>query len=381
MNPPSRDPLSPIPAIPAGVTDGQSLYDHIKNDPEQTYNWILALHSRNVQADERLVEIANENAGLQHTHSENEEAQKRIIDLTNEIAGLRHTVDLLQNGKQRPRLEVKEFNGDKPLYQGFRTMLTIKLKEESHLFPLERDAISYLVSKLSGNALNQLFPYVKDGDYKLETVQQCIDVLDQAYLDPERRLRASHEIQTIKQRNRPFADFMVDFRRLQIDVDFNESALKSLLYQAISDELRQALVHQTFSDDLPFADYVSALSSIDHKLRAAAALSRPFRFSGFSDNQRSSSRPFVPSSSRPFVPSAGDPMDLSSTQTPAAPTSARPVTRGPLSLEERTHRMANNLCLYCGKGGHIARECPSRRTRDNTMQLHATSTQEVEGKE
>ena len=270
-------------------------------------------------------------------------------------------------------------------------MLTIKLKEESHLFPLERDAISYLVSKLSGNALNQLFPYVKDGDYKLETVQQCIDVLDQAYLDPERRLRASHEIQTIKQRNRPFADFMVDFRRLQIDVDFNEPALKSLLYQAISDELRQALVHQTFSDDLPFADYVSALSSIDHKLRAAAALSRPFRFSGFSENQRNyanTSRPFVPSSSRPFVPSssrpsAGDPMDLSSTQAPphASAIPARPVTRGPLSLEERNHRLANNLCLYCGKGGHIARECPSRRTRDNTMQLHATSTQEVEGKE
>ena len=365
MNPLPREPLPPTPAIPAGVTDGQTLYDHIKNDPGQTYNWILALHSRNVQADELLVEITNENDGLRHEHSQNEQAQKRIVDLTNEIAGLRHTVDFLQNGKQRPRLEVEKFNGDKSLYQGFRTMLTIKLKEESHLFPLERDAISYLVSKLSGNALNQLFPYVKDGDYKLETVQQCIDVLDQAYLDPERRLRASHEIQTIKQRNRPFADFMVDFRRLQIDVDFNEPALKSLLYQAISDELRQALVHQTFSDDLPFADYVSALSSIDHKLRAAAALSRPFRFSGFSDNQRTPSRP-----------SAGDPMDLSSTQTPPA----RPVTRGPLFPEERAHRMANNLCLYCGKGGHVARECPSRRTRD-TIQLHATSMHGEEGKE
>ena len=83
MNPLPREPLPPTPAIPAGVTDGQTLYDHIKNDPGQTYNWILALHSRNVQADELLVEITNENDGLRHEHSQNKQAQKQIVDLTN----------------------------------------------------------------------------------------------------------------------------------------------------------------------------------------------------------------------------------------------------------------------------------------------------------
>ena len=37
------------------------------------------------------------------------------------------------------------------------------------------------------------------------------------------------------------------------------------------------------------------------------------------------------------------------------------ATRGPLSLKDRDHRMRNNLCLYCGKPGHKARECKAKQ--------------------
>jgi hypothetical protein len=38
--------------------------------------------------------------------------------------------------------------------------------------------------------------------------------------------------------------------------------------------------------------------------------------------------------------------------------SSRPETpRGKLTKEERNHRFSNKLCLYCGKPGHILREC------------------------
>src|SRR5579863_5051832 len=39
------------------------------------------------------------------------------------------------------------------------------------------------------------------------------------------------------------------------------------------------------------------------------------------------------------------------------PTKTSNKKRGPLSQEERKRRMDNNLCLYCGKEGHVAKNC------------------------
>jgi len=48
---------------------------------------------------------------------------------------------------------------------------------------------------------------------------------------------------------------------------------------------------------------------------------------------------------------------------------------GKLTPQERQHHMANNLCLYCGKTGHIATKCPISRcpyTDSSVRQLGTT---------
>ena len=47
--------------------------------------------------------------------------------------------------------------------------------------------------------------------------------------------------------------------------------------------------------------------------------------------------------------------------------------QGKLSNKDRKYRLANNLCLYCGKEGHRARECTISKGRKLSFlkKLHA----------
>jgi hypothetical protein len=48
--------------------------------------------------------------------------------------------------------------------------------------------------------------------------------------------------------------------------------------------------------------------------------------------------------------------------------------RGPLSAEERAHRLANRLCIVCGGEGHFKVNCPVSKAKQ-------ASGPETQGKE
>jgi len=54
---------------------------------------------------------------------------------------------------------------------------------------------------------------------------------------------------------------------------------------------------------------------------------------------------------------------------------ATAIPRGPLSAEERQRRRDNNLCLYCGNGGHLAQNCPNAPPARSIPRGDSTSVQ------
>ena len=73
------------------------------------------------------------------------------------------------------------------------------------------------------------------------------------------------------------------------------------------------------------------------------------------DNHQSSTSNSHPSSSTPAVSSTSNvvPMEVDATH----------VARGKLTQQERDHRFKNNLCLYCGKSGHLVDMCFARKRK------------------
>ena len=49
---------------------------------------------------------------------------------------------------------------------------------------------------------------------------------------------------------------------------------------------------------------------------------------------------------------------------------------GKLTQQERQRRMDNKLCLFCGKGGHVAHDCRKTMSSASKAKARATKTDE-----
>lgn len=338
-------------SLSTNISNVEDLIARVSENPQGVLDWIGTLLNRDVQITEANKTLHTENAEL---HQSLEELQ---------ILLRYHSTSHPYLGGRRQKFTVPDFSGDRKKYEIFRTQLLVKFNGERDAFTREEDKITYLITVLKDDAFNHIFPFVKNGEYKVSKVEDLLKILDQVYLDPERKSTASRELQTLRQRQRPFAEFIADFRRLQAEVDFNDEALHSLLYQGISDELRAAMIHQDVPKDLE--SFVTKLGQVDNKIRAHAAMSRPFSafrtlYSGtprpnFGSANTNGPNPVSTATASPAPAPAGDAMDLSASR-----------RRGPLTPEERAHRLSLGLCLYCGKPGHIALQCPTRKALDST---------------
>lgn len=350
---------------------------------EAVYAWIDGVYTRSKliyiqegQVEHLAVKLVQKQKEADDLY---QQLQDTIADLDKHriIHGFLQQNNLLRgNASKHDKIEVPKFDGAIDKYPQFKTQLLLKLQNDPRYEEDAAHAVSFIASRLDGKAFHQLHPYVKDGNVKLKSYQEVMRILDSAYLDTERKAKAQIEMNNLRQANRPFAEFVADFRRLQAELDYNESALIDRLKTSISSELRNALVFVDAPNNLEAL--IQKLSGMDQKLRTNSMIDKQQGRSPFgAPPRRLGSFPATPSTptlfpstlATPASPFAigGDPMDLSATR-----------RRGPLTPAERAQRMASGACLYCGELGHLAKDCPKRPsahpTRLNQLAIKAAST-------
>jgi hypothetical protein len=290
-----------------------------------------------------------------------------------------------QHSQQRPAGITKSerlpdpavFDGTPDKLEGFLLELRGKMSMNADRFPLPQDKLWYAVTRVSGKAKDQVLPYCVGSSVNLTNLAAFEELMQNAFGDPDRRGTAQTTIQHLRQRNQDFSVYLAEFNRHIGYTQWNDEAKKSALLAGISDELRQHLI-TVDTTELDTNGLIRTLQNIDNRHRAAQLASRantrprvttpqPRAFttnttpvtpqlprawgSAFGTHSSASPSPFstaqqVTTTTAVAPAAGGDPMDLSV---------ARP--RGPLSLTEKTYRMQNNLCLYCGGEGHKAMAC------------------------
>ena len=376
---------------PTPVSNADELLKAVQQRPQEWLEFLQRISNFSTNAQEMIVSLEQE---LAVTKSSLDEANVTIADaqanmatgqlVLNELRSNLATVSAQSNKSQRSTKHPDPplYGGDKSELRGWMTQLRIKLNINSDHYPTEQSKLAYALGRLKEKALEQLQPYLKEnGTIDLADMGTFYNKLQLAFGDPDRKATAQRELRQLKQKDREFYLYLSDYQRLVPDTGYDDEAKRSILLDGLSDELKSALI----TVDLPASldDTINVLQKIDNRFRSVqASLRKPFAYG----TTRSSSAPSIPTpkvssgtstpgtstpAPRPTPPSSSEPdvMDLS--------TSRR---RGPITPAERSRRMNEGLCMYCGGSGHFANSCPASKgkSRIKTYELSSVASEEEE---
>ena len=147
-----------------------------------------------------------------------------------------------------------------------------KLAAQPHRYSDNQACLRYAVNLLSGATLCLIRGYVSEntGRIRLETLKALLDLLHQAFDDPDRTRTANHEIQKLKEKSSTFATDFAEFGRIMGDLNWNEEAQREQLYEGLSDEIKDALVTSRPRSDSR-GHLIQICRELDNRIRVRAA--------------------------------------------------------------------------------------------------------------
>jgi hypothetical protein len=162
------------------------------------------------------------------------------------------------------------FTGEKDKLDFFLAQLKLKLLVNRDRYPNEPDRVAYTISRLGGNALKQVTPFISAGNLEslesLATLGTVIEILQRAYGIVDRHAEAIRKLRNLKQRNREFVVYYSEFERYMADYEYNDQEKVDYLLEGLSDELLSALKNQP-TVPCDYQELVALLARIDASYR------------------------------------------------------------------------------------------------------------------
>lgn len=325
---------APPQAPPLQINSAEELLAAANNDPARILQ-ILRDQQEVIHANEHEIATAKER-----------QAALEAAQRPNGVAFVQPNYDDSRK-KSAKAPDPDKYDGERENLRAFVFDLKYKLRNNSDWYANEQEMVAYSVGRLEKVARKRILPLVESPNSpQITTMPMFYEALETTCGDPDRKATAQRYIQTLKQANRPFIQYLADFEANVYDTGFDEDNQRFYLKEGLSSELRQLLI-PTQAHTLSFAELKKLCQRMDNEQRQF----KPFvpKARTTPGTTTTATTPFVPA--RPSAPAqltvnkstndSGTAMDLSIINQAARP-------RGPITPEVRQYRMDNKLCLYTG---------------------------------
>jgi hypothetical protein len=271
--------------------------------------------------------------------------------------------------RPRPSLpDPDKFDGKNlALYPQFESMLKAKLEIDCRTIGGENEQVWYAFGRLSGEAAGRIHPWMVHAQRTSTlAIDGFLKQIRLAFSDPRASQKALEQINRTKQGLRPFNDFLNEFNRLILEAEgwsWDDKMKKAYLRAAISYKLKDRTIGM--NEESSYEEYCSQLRMISDQL---ADLKNGSNHRSPWGKARSPSPPKGPNP---------DAMDWEPSTAVAATRTKRKEPRW-APPEEINRRYEENLCLRCGKEGHIVRHCKTVLKAMTMKEVNAASVSKKE---
>jgi hypothetical protein len=239
----------------------------------------------------------------------------------------------------------EKFDGRITKYRDFLASVRNYFVLQGNQYSSDEIKVRFIGTLLTGDPLTWFRGLVESDSPSLYDLETFLQDFQDNYDDPYARHHAQAAIRRLRQGKGSVVSYASKFRRLASDTGFNDEAKIEIFKNGLIDEVKDVLAG--ILDEPPgFEQFINFCIKIDHRLYARRVEKK--KPSG-SDLKPSASKKEQQSSAH-ADPSA---MDVDAVQASAGKSKK-------LSQEERTRRLKENLCLYCGEPDHRLASCPKK---------------------
>jgi len=183
--------------------------------------------------------------------------------------------------------------------------------------------------------------------------------------DSDKARTSTNKLRRLQQGTRSAIVYASEFRQLACDVNWGKATSIDQFRCGLRDDVQDLLL--TFADPSSFSETITQAIRWDNHLFKRRQ-EKKVTSNAQLWNSRPTTLPLVPQTTPLARPASFGP----------APMQIDTVKFKSLTEAEKLRQRTNNLCLYCGNPGHIARQCLQKLVK---LQVQAVETpQELENK-